>query len=220
MRFGGVVAVQVTRLQHRHVASFLIKGRSIADESVRHGLIHERARASERCAPDDCGNPCSPWRATSRRRVAPAWGLVIEMEANSIFFAAVIHVGHAGHHLSLGGPWKYIGRANSRPGVARGFPPPSCPLWPPIFMIKTVVNGVFFSSSEYFFRTMSLSPVNFGASGTFTGFPGRAQLLHGRGDRAIIIVKVTATTCCTPQSFNRTNQPAPGPIWHCTQPTR
>ena len=93
---------------------------------------------------------------------------------------------------------------------------------PPIFRTSTVVDAVLASSSAYFVRTSELVAVELlRPVALLAGLARGPQVLHRRrGSGASTVSKVTAKSWRVPDSFERTNQPAPGPMWHCTQPTR
>src|SRR5262249_13150495 len=100
-------------------------------------------------------------------------------------------------------------------------PTPFCQLRPPTFRTRTLVDGEFFSSSAYFVRTRNLSPWNF--SGQWhcsqVSRAGR-RCLTGDGMGREYVPSATAKSCRVPESFERTNQDAPDPMWHSTQATR
>src|ERR1700693_6072356 len=100
-------------------------------------------------------------------------------------------------------------------------PTSPCVVRPPIFSSRTVVAGVFCSSSAYFVLTMNLSPVK--RSGQWqcsqVSREGR-RLRTGEGIGREYVFRFTAKSCRTPEILARTNQGAPEPMWQSTQETR
>ncbi len=80
-------------------------------------------------------------------------------------------------------------------------------------MRRTVVNGVFASSSVNFFLTSSLSPVNFCGQWHCSQVSRAGRSCStGEGIGREYVLKATAKTCRTPEILARTNHGAPEPM--------
>src|ERR1700683_3502705 len=92
---------------------------------------------------------------------------------------------------------------------------------PPIFTQSTVLGELLFSSLAYLGMTLRRSAPYFCGQWhcSQVSRAGR-RLWTGVGMGVGYECKATATTCRSPEILLFTNQPAPGPMWHCTHSTR
>src|SRR5215208_2731883 len=88
-------------------------------------------------------------------------------------------------------------------------------------MRMAVTDSVFVASLANSRNARILSPWNFSGQWhcSHVSRAGR-RLVTGDGIGRECVLNVTAYSCLAPDSFDRTNHGAPGPMWHWTHATR